>query len=1136
MVIRCLFKVLVVLLSATSPEATTTNGVIRNKRDACTLNCPATAPCRFGAADFSGHVMELGETVHNGMHCDCPMGWTGLFCDKRFEACDNQAGHTCYHGGKCVPGLEDKYGNEQLFCDCSEARGIDGTKYVGKYCETPFEQICNPGASDDDLIFCVNGGECNPNFPETSSHPCVCDDGWSGFHCEFKEGTVPDCTLDCQNGGVCLVGVASLSEAEHMNHKWSLGDVEDHMRCACPPGVGGELCEAPAEECGDGICLHGGACVTTTHVDQNGKHFTQHHCDCTAAGDNKGNFFAGKFCEHIATSMCSETDWNLFCTQGGECKINPIEGCRCPIGTAGYKCEFLLDNLHVETQDNYDVGYDDPLATRCGAGYCQNGGVCVIEEIISGNGTPEIKQTCDCSMSSINGVFFGGVFCQYRATSSCGNGNFCLHHGICLHDGTCECPKGWTGKHCEAELAGGDGMVQSGDSCGDAFCYNGGTCAETEMIGPDGSLEVTLHCDCSSAFDDKYSYAGINCQFPSTSLCTQPSPGDDLGEVLYCVNHGTCMDDPRLGCDCPPGFYGFSCEYESQDHDTDGDGIPDLLDEVEDDQGDWEVCGEDGLVCYNGGRCQTTVMQNEENGRTETTHQCDCQTAVDKDTIYMGVACEYPATTVCDPADDGEVPTMDIVCTNHGTCKQNSNHGCDCPDGFQGEACQFKKDFEDIVVVEAGEDPVNYEECGDGLFCLNGGRCTTTILAGNGGETTEITHCDCSTAFDETEIFAGASCEHKATSLCAPIDGSLGNVHFCTNGGVCPTNSLMMPCKCDTAWQGFHCEFAVDPADLPGFRDGINNQDDFSCNLPCENGGICANGVKDLGPFQNTVSDVSHLNQTFDKDHFAHCVCPEGFVGLKCQHKVEVCGNEEHVCLHGSTCVENEAGEYTCDCSLADEIIGSKDKPVFAGNSCQYTGTDICTIGDDYPGKPLYFCVNGGICNAQVTPDQPDPGCSCPDDYIGSHCEQHLKSQTSPAEVSSPNRGTVLISGTVVAAIIAVTIAFLFKWQRSSTENDELSSKGSGTPFPRRRRRKAGYGGSNLASPNQNITDVASSKRMSISDPIASGFALPPDDEPEPRDDTDGIMKETTDDQPNLVEVGQPQDVDESSLDNVNFV
>ena len=95
-------------------------------------------------------------------------------CDKKYETCSNQNGHECYNGGECILGLQDKYGNEQLFCDCSNAQG-----YVGKYCETPFEQKCGGsttttrseeegGESDDEgdgHIFCVNGGECNPDFP-----------------------------------------------------------------------------------------------------------------------------------------------------------------------------------------------------------------------------------------------------------------------------------------------------------------------------------------------------------------------------------------------------------------------------------------------------------------------------------------------------------------------------------------------------------------------------------------------------------------------------------------------------------------------------------------------------------------------------------------------------------------------------------------------------------------------------------------------------------------------------------------------------------------------------------------------------------------------------------------------------------
>lgn len=348
----------------------------------------------------------------------------------------------------------------------------------------------------------------------------------------------------------------------------------------------------------------------------------------------------------------------------------------------------------------------------------------------------------------------------------------------------------------------------------------------------------------------------------------------------------------------------------------------------------------------------------------------------------------------------------------------------------------------------------------------------------------------------------------------------------------------MMPCKCDTAWQGFHCEFLVDPEDLPRFHDDIEDDDDYECHLPCENGGVCANGAKDLGSFHDTISDVAHLNQTFDSEHFAHCVCPEGFVGLTCQHKVEVCGNEEHVCLHGSTCVEHENGKHTCDCSQADENIGSNHKPVFAGDSCQYRGTDICTIGDEYPGKPLYFCVNGGICNARVAADQQDPGCSCPDNYTGPHCEVRNRTHSS-STYGSPSGGFIVVGGVAAAVAVVILVAAVvgvrLVRKRSAPVPDEPAAKGTGTPFPRRRHRKAGYGGSNLAPPNRSRSDITSSERISSSDPVASGFALPPDDEPEPGV-VDGLMKGTMDDEPGFVDVGSPHCEEGHQLDNVDFV
>ena len=131
-------------------------------QDDCTLACPIDAPCVSAQADFSHHSITLEHGT--GMHCSCPAGWTGLLCDHKYESCDSEGNHACYHGGECIAGLHDKYGNDQLFCDCTKAiDGVTGQKYVGKYCETPFDKVCSSSEGED--IFCVNGGDCNPDYP-----------------------------------------------------------------------------------------------------------------------------------------------------------------------------------------------------------------------------------------------------------------------------------------------------------------------------------------------------------------------------------------------------------------------------------------------------------------------------------------------------------------------------------------------------------------------------------------------------------------------------------------------------------------------------------------------------------------------------------------------------------------------------------------------------------------------------------------------------------------------------------------------------------------------------------------------------------------------------------------------------------
>lgn len=120
--------------------------------------------------------------------------------------------------------------------------------------------------------------------------------------------------------------------------------------------------------------------------------------------------------------------------------------------------------------------------------------------------------------------------------------------------------------------------------------------------------------------------------------------------------------------------------------------------------------------------------------------------------------------------------------------------------------------------------------------------------------------------------------------------------------------------------------------------------------------------------------------------------------------------------------------------------------------------TDICTIGDEYHGRPLYFCLNGGRCNNKVTSDKPDPGCTCPDNYTGHNCE--LKILIGP-------KGLGLIAGLLVALVgVLVFVAnYIRKLLLKGRKNTDLAGAtidnnvaAMKTTLNPRRHRKAGFG------------------------------------------------------------------------------
>ena len=151
------------------------------------------------------------------------------------------------------------------------------------------------------------------------------------------------------------------------------------------------------------------------------------------------------------------------------------------------------------------------------------------------------------------------------------------------------------------------------------------------------------------------------------------------------------------------------------------------------------------------------------------------------------------------------------------------------------------------------------------------------------------------------------------------------------------------------------------------------------------------------------------------------------------------------MCLHGGTCASND-NPHGCECSNADTQIGDQEQTLFAGDYCEHPSTDICTVGEPYPGQPMYFCVNHGVCKDKVDADGAHPGCDCPADWEGHDCS-----------IRRRHESMVLLNGRVVVFMVAaavfmvgglLVVAFCIR-----VDQDEKDQSTQCMPFRRRRRR-----------------------------------------------------------------------------------
>lgn len=487
------------------------------------------------------------------------------------------------------------------------------------------------------------------------------------------------------------------------------------------------------------------------------------------------------------------------------------------------------------------------------------------------------------------------------------------------------------------------------------------------------------HCD---DYDSELNFTPLTCRnhgickvgtkrydsiFPSIPSIVKPTSKDGM----YC----DCNEDTSTNAE---GHTGLTCDHS------------------------YKTCL-DGNVCFHGAEC--TRDSHDYN-----VYHCNCPTTDVLGELFAGVHCEAQGTSFCSGVgdtndDDHDVNNGQWFCTNGGTCDKNESDltkKCNCKPGYFGLHCELEqdeecnlrcqndgvckfgiKDFSDFsgskldidnffgggnkrgmhCVCPAGFTGIQcdktVETCGDGV-CFHGATC----VAHYEDDDSEPSYsCDCDITTQENP-FAGIYCEHESTTFCPAPLGADPKSYFCTNGGHCPPpNRSYEHCTCPPNYSGPRCEFRV--------------EDNQECDLNC-NTGKCffGSGGTDEGILDQM--DITIPNDDFYAAENMHCKCPDGYDGDFCEHKIEVCGDNEHVCLNDSKCIPN-GDDFICGCEDASTQLDA-----FAGTYCEMVADTFC-VG---PGAGKHsFCTNKGTCKGEVAEGKGHVGCDCQEGFKGEFCE-----------------------------------------------------------------------------------------------------------------------------------------------------
>ena len=133
------------------------------------------------------------------------------------------------------------------------------------------------------------------------------------------------------------------------------------------------------------------------------------------------------------------------------------------------------------------------------------------------------------------------------------------------------------------------------------------------------------------------------------------------------------------------------------------------------------------------------------------------------------------------------------------------------------------------------------------------------------------------------------------------------------------------------------------------------------------------------------------------------CECNFGFAGADCSFPYEQCPDGFTTCYDGAKCVRGlsnkdptdqdgrDGDNYECDCEAMDN-----NPSEFVIEQCENPVDEVCEMGVKL--SSYAFCTNSGTCKQLVESGQPHPGCDCPSEFEGRHC-QYRQGTAPPGEL-----------------------------------------------------------------------------------------------------------------------------------------